>query len=227
MTSKPTVLIFGIGPRTGNFITNKFADAGYQVAATGRSIEEGPIRNGWLGIKADLANPAVVTAVFAKSECVFSCSADCRCVRRYIIFLLRVSTAGSCNPKPSPIEGKPPTNEGKIDQLIPFLHCVAYSSTKCDLAHPFSIPVSDLQHDLTVNIASLYAASAEAVKGSTKILDHVSKTFIFVGNKQNHFVFPPLVSLGMGKCAAAHLMENAAKALGELPYMYVLSLLII
>jgi hypothetical protein len=25
----------------------------------------------------------------------------------------------------------------------------------------------------------------------------------------------------MGKCAAAHLMENAAKVLGELPYKYV------
>jgi hypothetical protein len=29
-----------------------------------------------------------------------------------------------------------------------------------------------------------------------------------------------LVSLGMGKCAAAYPMENAAKAFGELPYRW-------
>ena len=42
MTSKPTVLIFDVSPRTGTFIANKFAGAGYQVAATGRSVEDDP-----------------------------------------------------------------------------------------------------------------------------------------------------------------------------------------
>lgn len=42
MTSKPTVLIFGVGPRTGTFIANKCAGAGYQVATTGRSVEDDP-----------------------------------------------------------------------------------------------------------------------------------------------------------------------------------------
>ena len=42
MTSKPTVLIFGVSPRAGTFIANKFAGAGYQVAATGRSVEDDP-----------------------------------------------------------------------------------------------------------------------------------------------------------------------------------------
>jgi hypothetical protein len=70
-----------------------------------------------------------------------------------------------------------------------------------------------------VNITSLYAAGAEAVEGFSKLPDHISKTFMFVGNKQsNHFAVPMLVSLGIGKCAAAYLMENAAKAFGELPY---------
>ena len=110
--------------------------------------------------------------------------------------------------------------------MIPYLQCIAYSSTKADSANPFSIAISDLQRDVTVNITSLYAAGAEAVKGFRKLPDNVAKTFIFVGNKQNHFVFPPLVSLGMGKCAAAHLMETAAKAFGELPNRYVLALVV-
>ena len=42
MTFKPSVLIFGVGPRTGTFIADKFAGVGYQVAATGRSVEDDP-----------------------------------------------------------------------------------------------------------------------------------------------------------------------------------------
>jgi NAD(P)-dependent dehydrogenase (short-subunit alcohol dehydrogenase family) len=71
MASKPTVLIFGVGPRTGTFIANKFAGAGYQVAATGRSVEDGPVRDGYLNIMADLTDPAVVPDVFAKVKAHF------------------------------------------------------------------------------------------------------------------------------------------------------------
>jgi NAD(P)-dependent dehydrogenase (short-subunit alcohol dehydrogenase family) len=71
MTSKATVLIFGVGPRTGNFLANKFAGAGYQVAAIGRSVENGVVRDRWLNIKADLADPAVVSEVFAKVNAHF------------------------------------------------------------------------------------------------------------------------------------------------------------
>ena len=71
MTFKPTILIFGIGPRTGTFIANKFAAAGYQVAATGRSVEDGSVREGYLNIKADLVDPAIVPEVFAKVKAHF------------------------------------------------------------------------------------------------------------------------------------------------------------
>ena len=107
----------------------------------------------------------------------------------------------------------------KTNRLTAPPHFTAYSSTKCDGTNPFLLHISDLQRDLTVNITSLYAVGAEAVEGFSKLPDHISKTSIFVGNKQsNYFVVPMLVSLGMGKCAAAYLMENAAKAFGELPY---------
>jgi len=62
----PLSLIFGVGPRTGTFIANKFAGAGYQVAATGCSVKDGPASDGYLNIKADLTDPAVVPDVFAK-----------------------------------------------------------------------------------------------------------------------------------------------------------------
>jgi NAD(P)-dependent dehydrogenase (short-subunit alcohol dehydrogenase family) len=71
MTSKPTVLIFGVGPRTGTLIANKFAGAGYQVAATGRSVEDGPVSDGYLNIKADLTDPGTVPDIFARVKAHF------------------------------------------------------------------------------------------------------------------------------------------------------------
>ena len=71
MTFKPSVLIFGVGPRTGTFIADKFVGAGYQVVATGRSVEDGPLRDGYLNVKADLTNLAVVPDVFAKVKAHF------------------------------------------------------------------------------------------------------------------------------------------------------------
>jgi NAD(P)-dependent dehydrogenase (short-subunit alcohol dehydrogenase family) len=70
-TSKPIVLIFDVGPRTGTFIANKFAGVGYQVAATGRSVGDGPVRDRYLNIKADLTDPTVVPDVFAKVKAHF------------------------------------------------------------------------------------------------------------------------------------------------------------
>jgi len=58
---------------------------------------------------------------------------------------------------------------------------------------------------------SLYAAASEAVRDFGSLPQDVSKTFIFVGNKQSHgFIYPPLVSLGMGKAAAAYLIGSCA-----------------
>ena len=45
---------------------------GYQVAATGRSVGDDPVHDGYLNIKADLTDPAVVPDVFAKVKAHFS-----------------------------------------------------------------------------------------------------------------------------------------------------------
>lgn len=71
MSSKPVLLILGYGPRTGKFIADKFFQAGFQVAATGRGLNDGPVEEGFLNIKADLADPAVVLEVFEKTKAHF------------------------------------------------------------------------------------------------------------------------------------------------------------
>ena len=78
MTSKPTVLIFGVGPRTGTLIANKFAGAGYQVAATGRSVEDGPIRDGYLNIKGRPYRPSCRAGRLCESESAFWHPTKCR-----------------------------------------------------------------------------------------------------------------------------------------------------
>ena len=68
---------------------------------------------------------------------------------------------------------------------------------------------------------SLYAAASEAVKGFESLPKDDSKTFIFIGNKQSHgFVFPPMISLGMGKAAAAYLIASSAAEYSKKGFKY-------
>ena len=71
MSSKPVFLLFGYGPRTGKLIADKFFKAGYRVAVTGRSLNDGPVEENFLNIKADLAVPAVVLEVYKKTHAYF------------------------------------------------------------------------------------------------------------------------------------------------------------
>ena len=71
MSSKPVLLLFGYGPRTGKLIADKFAKAGYRVAASGRSLKDGPVNEDFLNIKVDLANPSIVPEVYQKTQAYF------------------------------------------------------------------------------------------------------------------------------------------------------------
>lgn len=87
---------------------------------------------------------------------------------------------------------------------------------------PLSLSLEQVETDLKVNITSLYAAAAEAVTGFETLPANVSKTFVFIGNKQSHgFIFPPMISLGMGKAAAAYLVGSAAVAYSKKGFKYV------
>ena len=73
---------------------------------------------------------------------------------------------------------------------------------------------------------SLYAAASEAVKGFESLPEDVPKTFIFIGNKQSHgFVVPSMISLGMGKAAAAYLMGSSAAEYSKRGFKYAQNLL--
>jgi hypothetical protein len=86
---------------------------------------------------------------------------------------------------------------------------------------PLSLSLSEVEADLKVNITSLYAAASEAVKGFESLPEDATKTFAFVGNKQSHgFIIPSMVSLGMGKAAAAYMIGSSAAEYSKKGFKY-------
>ena len=59
---------------------------------------------------------------------------------------------------------------------------------------------------MTVNVFSTYVAAQQAVKSFEAAPASTNKAFIYTGNRLNVAPIPPLLSLGVGKSATAHLM---------------------
>lgn len=92
----------------------------------------------------------------------------------------------------------------------------AYSATQSD---PLSVDLSTFQDDLAVNTTSVFAAIQESVKSFDQITDKATpRVFIFTGNCLNQRAMPPLLTLGTGKAATAHLIDYAAKTYAEKGY---------
>jgi hypothetical protein len=65
---------------------------------------------------------------------------------------------------------------------------------------------------LIVNTASPFVAAQQAALGFAQLPESASKTFIYTGNILNTTVIPPLLDLGVGKSATAHIIQSAAAA---------------
>lgn len=66
MTSSPVVFILGAGPRIGASVAESFAAKGYKVAIASRKGTDSKTSEGFLSVKADLADPASIPALFEK-----------------------------------------------------------------------------------------------------------------------------------------------------------------
>jgi hypothetical protein len=84
--------------------------------------------------------------------------------------------------------------------------------------HPLSIPLEDALRDININTLSALAAAKEAVVSFEALPKEAARTFIFTGNILNIEILPPLMSLGMGKSATAHMIESAANAYKDSGY---------
>lgn len=88
----------------------------------------------------------------------------------------------------------------------------AGAATKNDVKDPLSLPLQDFTRDLKINTTSAFAAAQQAVLGFRQLPENASKTFIYTGNCTNITPIAPLLDLGVGKSATAHLIQSAAIA---------------
>ncbi|KAI4160575.1 MAG: hypothetical protein LQ342_005596 [Letrouitia transgressa] len=92
----------------------------------------------------------------------------------------------------------------------------AAAVTPNDAKHPLSLPLTDFNRDLNINTVSTFVAAQQAVLGFEQLPDSASKTFIYTGNILNTAtIIPPLMDLGVGKSATAHIIQSAAQAYAD------------
>ena len=76
---------------------------------------------------------------------------------------------------------------------------------------------------MNINTTSAFVAAQQAVLGFEQLSDSVTKTFIYTGNVLNTTTMVPLMYLGIGKSATAHMIQCAATAYKDRGYRYVSS----
>ncbi|KAJ5631676.1 short-chain dehydrogenase [Penicillium longicatenatum] len=102
---------------------------------------------------------------------------------------------------------------GKVKETVGIPSVVVYNAaaaTRANLEDPLLTPLADFTQNLNINTTSVYAAAQEAVKGFAELPADASKTFIYTGNILNLQILPPLLDLGVGKAATAHIIEYLA-----------------
>jgi len=88
----------------------------------------------------------------------------------------------------------------------------AHASTVVDATDPFKgLPPQQLSKDLAVTTFSFYAVA----RHFSKLPPSTGRTFIYTGNRMISTLFPIVLSLGIGKSAAAYIIESAAKIYGN------------
>jgi hypothetical protein len=87
----------------------------------------------------------------------------------------------------------------------------AAAATTNEPNNSFSISLADFTKDLNINTTSPFAAAQQAALAFAQLPEAASRTFIYTGNILNtDLVIPPLMTLGVGKSATAHMIHSAA-----------------
>lgn len=92
----------------------------------------------------------------------------------------------------------------------------AGAATANDPKNPFSVYLDDFTRNFNINTASVFVAAQQAALGFEQLPSSASKTFIYTGNLLNTpTTIPPLMTLGVGKSATAHMIQSAAAAYAD------------
>lgn len=85
---------------------------------------------------------------------------------------------------------------------------------------PLALQLADFNKDFNINTVSAFVAAQQAATGFAQLPDSAAKTFIYTGNILNTTIIPPLLDLGVGKAATAHIIQSAAAAYKDRGYKY-------
>ena len=88
---------------------------------------------------------------------------------------------------------------------------------------PLALQLADFNKDFNINTVSAFVAAQQAATGFSQLPDSAAKTFIYTGNIMNTAIIPPLLDLGVGKAATAHIIQSAAAAYKDRGYKYAKS----
>ncbi|KAF2231494.1 putative short-chain dehydrogenase [Viridothelium virens] len=103
----------------------------------------------------------------------------------------------------------------KVKALLGIPSVVLYNAgaaSQNDKDDPLSLPLIEFTRDLNINTVTAFVAAQQAILGFKQLPDSASKTFIYTGNILNTTTIAPLMSLGVGKSATAHMIQSAASA---------------
>ncbi|KAH8674685.1 hypothetical protein BGZ60DRAFT_404537 [Tricladium varicosporioides] len=78
--------------------------------------------------------------------------------------------------------------------------------------NPLGLALEDFTRDLNINTTSAFTAAQQAVLAFSELPESASRTFIYTGNILNTTIIAPLLDLGVGKSATAHIIQSAAAA---------------
>ncbi|KAF3069993.1 hypothetical protein CFAM422_006740 [Trichoderma lentiforme] len=84
----------------------------------------------------------------------------------------------------------------------------------------FDQPLSSVITDAHVNTFSAYAAAQQAIKDFAELPSDASKTFIYTSNKLHIMTLEPLISMGMGKSASAHMIHYLSEVYRSSGYKF-------
>lgn len=91
-------------------------------------------------------------------------------------------------------------------------HSKAGAVTPNDPKKPLFLPLADFTRDFNVNTTSAFVAAQHAALAFEGLPDSASRTFIYTGNITNITAIAPLLTLGVGKSATAHIIQSASAA---------------
>lgn len=194
----PVILILGAGPRTGQHVARAFASKGYKVALASRNAKEEDSTTDQVNVSSDLSDPDSVTGVFSRVK---------KLVGLPSVVVYNGKSCGS------------PILQNSIN-ISADIVLKAGAATRNDAKDPLSLSLTDFTRDMNINTSSAFVAAQQAVLGFEQLPDSASKTFIYTGNILNTTTMAPLMDLGVGKSATAHIIQSAAAAYSDRGFKY-------